>query len=393
MSDIVKAFVGAKIHDGQSLHDGHALLLRSDDSLSVVPRASLPDACPTQYLQGGTISPGFVDLQVNGGGGVMFNDDQSVATLRKIADAHLGTGTAAILPTLITDTPERTTSAIDAVAEAIAQKVKGVVGIHLEGPHLSIARKGAHDPQLIRPMTDDDLVVLLKAADHIPNVVVTVAPENTTFAQIKTMADAGIVVSLGHTDADFETCMQAFAVGARCVTHLFNAMSQIGSRAPGLVGAALARDDIYAGLIADSIHVHPSAIRVALAARQKSDRIFLVTDAMATAGSQIDRFVLNGRDVFRADHRLTLSDGTLAGADLAMPRAIKVMTTQAGDTIARAICRATTMPTELLREPGSLGRFDRGLESVVYFDETLTQATPLAKYLSGVDEDTLRRRW
>ena len=366
MNGIVKAFVGARIHDGVDLYDGHALVLSRDDTLSVRSIESLPSGCPVKTLNGGIIMPGFVDLQVNGGGGVMFNDDQSVATLRTIAEAHAMAGTVALLPTLITDTSNKTRSAIEAVEKAIEANVAGIVGIHLEGPHLSVARKGAHDPNRIRPMTDEDLSLLLDAADRLPNVMVTVAPENVSYAQIKTMSEAGIVVSLGHTDADFVTCMGSFDAGARCVTHLFNAMSQMENRAPGLVGATLARDDVHAGLIADGIHVHPATIRIALAASKPSERIFLVSDSMATAGSDIQQFSLNGRDVYRKNQRLTLADGTLAGADLDLPRAISVMVNQAGDTPLEAIRRATSSPSSLLRESGDLGRLKRGLNSVVY---------------------------
>ncbi len=365
-----KAYIGARIHDGQTLHDDHALVVARDGALRVLPRAALPQECPTHRLPGGIIAPGFVDLQVNGGGGVMFNDDPSVATLRTIARAHAVTGTCAFLPTLITASPAHTRAAIEAVEAAVTQKVDGIIGIHLEGPHLSVARKGAHDASLIRPMEDEDMALLLKTADRLPNVMVTVAPENTTNAQIKMLAGAGITVSLGHTDADYETCMRAFDAGASCVTHLFNAMSQMGSRTPGLVGAALARDDVHAGLIADGIHVHPAAIRVALGAHHAAERIFLVTDAMATTGSGIDRFTLNGRTVLRKDHRLTLADGTLAGADLEMPRALSVMVNDAGDTPLRALRRTSAAPAALLRETGQLGQIAGTLQSCVYLDES-----------------------
>ena len=349
MSTIAKAYVGARIHDGVDLYDGHAFVVHDDGTRSIVPQQSLPPECPTEKLSGGIIAPGYVDLQVNGGGGVMFNDAQTVETLRTIAQAHASIGTSAILPTLITDTPDRTRAAINAVEQAIAEGVDGIVGIHLEGPHLSVARKGAHDPKLIRPMSDDDLALVVNAATRLPNVMMTVAPENTTNAQIREMSDAGIIVSLGHSDASFETCLAAFDAGARCVTHLFNAMSQLGNREPGLVGATLARDDVYAGLIADGIHVHPATIGIALAAAENSDRIMLVTDAMATAGSQIDGFVLNGRQVMRKDQRLTLEDGTLAGADLEMTQAVSTMVHDVGDALAQAIRRCTATPMSLLR--------------------------------------------
>ncbi|HCP82109.1 MAG TPA: N-acetylglucosamine-6-phosphate deacetylase [Octadecabacter sp.] len=350
MSTIAKAYVGAHVHDGITIQgDNSALLVHTDGSRSVLASRNLPDGCPVEALSGGIIAPGYVDLQINGGGGVMFNDDQSVDALRTIAQAHASIGSAVILPTLITDTPERTKAAISAIDAAITERVTGIAGIHLEGPHLSVARKGAHDPDLIRPMSDDDLAIILSAAERLPNVMVTVAPENTTPAQIRAMSDAGVIVSLGHTDADFETCMAFFDAGARCVTHLFNAMSQLGSREPGLVGATLARDDIHAGLIADGVHVHPMTIRMALAAAENSDRIMLITDAMATAGSKIDRFVLNGRTVIRKDQRLTLENGTLAGADLEMTQAISTMVNAVGDTPSHAIRRATGVPLSLLR--------------------------------------------
>ena len=179
----------------------------------------------------------------------MFNHAPSVETLRVIAQAHRSLGTVALLPTLITDTPAQTRAAIDAVEKAITEDVLGIIGIHLEGPHLSVARKGAHDAALIRPMEAQDLELICDAARRLPNVMVTVAPENVTTAQISAMSAAGVIVSLGHTDANFETCISAFDAGATCVTHLFNAMSQLGSRTPGLVGAALAREHVYACLL------------------------------------------------------------------------------------------------------------------------------------------------
>ena len=349
MTAISKAFVGARIHDGVDLHDNHAFVVYADRSRGIIPRGDLPTDCRTEELQGGIITPGFVDLQINGGGGVMFNDDQSVEALQTIAAAHASIGTAVVLPTLITDTPERTKAAITAIEQAIAERVEGIAGIHLEGPHLSVARKGAHDPSLIRRMDDDDLATVLRAAERLPNVMMTVAPESITNVQISTMSDAGVIVSLGHTAADFETCMAAFDAGAHCVTHLFNAMSQLGNREPGLVGATLARDDIYAGLIADGIHVHPATIQIALACARKNERIMLVTDAMATAGSQIAGFVLNGREVVRKDQRLTLTNGTLAGADLEMTQALSTMVYSVGDPLVDAIRRATATPISLLR--------------------------------------------
>ena len=374
MMETGTAYIGADIHDGSSLYTGMAMTIGADDTIDVVSVQDLSSEWLVRHLDGGIIQPGYVDLQVNGGGGVMFNDDQSVDALRTIASAHASCGTCAILPTLITDNFAKTTAAIDAVALAIRQNVSGIIGIHLEGPHLSIARKGAHDPSLIRPMDHVDLDLLLSAAARIPNVMVTLAPESTSVTQIRSLVDAGITVSLGHTDANYDSCMSAFDAGARCVTHLFNAMSQMGNREPGLVGAALVRDDVYTGLIADGIHVHSAAIRTAVAA--KGSNLFLVSDAMATAGSQIDGFELNGRWVGRENGRLTLGNGTLAGADLDLTRAVQVMQQDAGDTHVAAIARATRTPTNLLTENAKWGTFGAGPKSLTYVDRVMS-ACPL----------------
>lgn len=340
MSGIIKAYFGAQIHDGYILHDGDALAVDQNGCLSVQPRQAVLLGCQIVELDGGLISPGFVDLQINGGGGVMFNNDPSIGTLRIIAQAHAKMGTHALLPTLITDTPARTRAAIEAVTQAMDERVAGIVGIHLEGPHLSVSQKGAHDAKLIRPMAKEDLTLILAATDRMPNVMVTVAPENTTLAQIRTMSAAGVIVSLRHTDADAQTYHAAFDAGARCVTHLFNAMSQLGNREPGLVGATLERGDVYAGLIADGTHVHPSSIRIALAAKQ----------------------------VFRKDSRLTLADNTLAGADLEMGQSLRVMTEIVQDDACNAIARATSTPASLLRENSVAGRFSGTQSQAIFLD-------------------------
>lgn len=361
------ALTGAEIFDGRDLYSGCALLVEDGLFRGIVPENERPSGYVEQPQPGGTILPGFVDLQVNGGGGVMFNDATSPDGLAAIAEANARTGTTALLPTLITDTPERTRAAIDAVEAAIAAGVPGIVGLHLEGPHLSLARKGAHDPALIRPMDEGDEALLIAAAGRLPNLMVTVAPENTNNDQIARLAQAGIIVSLGHTDCSFEEAQQAFRAGARCVTHLFNAMSQLGNRAPGLVGAALADGGVSAGLIADGIHVHAASMKTAIAAKAGPGRIFLVTDAMAPIGSRITEFTLNGRRVLRRDGRLTLADGTLAGADLDFPTAIRVLTGTLGLPRRTALAMATDHPASILRQRFGHGRWmpGRALDAIL----------------------------
>ena len=339
-------YLGAEVFDGEGLAPGG--LLVEDGHVAAVLRPEEPArGAAVVDLGGGLVAPGFVDIQVNGGGGVMFNDAPEVATLRRMADAHARLGTLTILPTLITDTPEVTRAAIAAVAQAVAEGLPGIAGLHLEGPHLSLARKGAHDPGLIRPMGGDDLRFLLDAARSVPRLLLTIAPESVDKEQISALSDAGVIVSLGHTDAGFATCRAAFDAGARVATHLFNAMSPLGNREPGLVGAVLASGAVSAGIIADGIHVHPASLRVALAAKAGPGSLFLVTDAMAPAGTDMRSFRLNGREIRRENGRLTLTDGTLAGADLDMTRALRVITRDAGLALDRALAMATSVPARV----------------------------------------------
>lgn len=306
---------------------------------------------PVIDLGPGILAPGFIDLQVNGGGGVQVSGYTDLAALRTVCAAMSRLGATGCLPTLITDTPEATAAVIRAGIEAAGAGVPGFLGLHLEGPHLDPRRKGAHDAALIRPMTDADLARLLDAAARLPALMVTVAPEAVTAGQIAAMAAAGIVVSLGHSDCTAEQAQAAMAAGARCATHLFNAMSQLGNRAPGLVGAVLA-GGVAAGVIADGIHVDPVALRVALAARPTG--LFLVSDCMALAGTDLAEFRLGGRRILRSDGRLTLEDGTLAGADLTLPQAVAVLVDRVGIAPDRALAMASRIPARLV------GRDDLG---------------------------------
>ncbi|MCL6284908.1 N-acetylglucosamine-6-phosphate deacetylase [Ruegeria sp. 2012CJ41-6] len=383
-------FIGGRFFDGNRLHDGKAASFRDGIFTGLVPETETTRDCETVDLDGGILSPGYVDLQVNGGDGVMFNDDPSVATLTRIASAHRSLGTTAILPTLITDTPEKTKAAIDAARYAINGKVPGIAGLHLEGPHLSVARKGAHDADLIRPMEDTDLRLLLAAKADIPVLKVTVAPESTTPDQIATLAAAGILVSLGHTDAGFETCKSYAEAGARCVTHLFNAMSQLGNREPGLVGATLATGTLSAGLIADGIHVHPAAMRTAWDSKAGPGQIFLVSDAMAVAGTALTEFFLEGRRISRNDGRLTLEDGTLAGADLDLTTAIRVLVNDVGVALEQALQATTTTPGALIDQPTTPRPGSTHLSDLIHISSCLRHLTPLDRFASSVPSKSAR---
>lgn len=346
---MAQIYSGAAIFDGTSLVPGAGL--RVEDGLVTGPGPG-----EVVQLDGGFLAPGFLDLQVNGAGGRMVDGSCDAEMLAEMCAIHAGLGATGIMPTLITDTADATARVIAAGIKAAKTQTPGFLGLHLEGPHLDPRRKGAHDASLIRPMTEDDLVRLLDAAGKLPSLMVTLAPESVTPEQISRLAGARVIVSLGHSDCTHAAATAAIAAGARCVTHLFNAMSQLGNRDPGLVGAALT-GPVHAGLIADSIHVAPETIRIAMAA--SPDRLFLISDAMAAAGSSLTEFTLNGRRILRQDGRLTLEDGTLAGADLTLPRAVSVMI-GLGTPPHVALAMATSRPAACLGRDDQIGHLIPG---------------------------------
>ncbi|KKC39645.1 N-acetylglucosamine-6-phosphate deacetylase [Devosia epidermidihirudinis] len=359
MSDL-QAISASRIFDGHDWHDDAALLIEFGHVSGIVRNDAIPANAEIVRLEGGMLVPGFVDLQVNGGGGVLLNNAPSVESIRTICAAHAEFGTTALLPTLITDTVPVNVAAIAAGKAATEQAVPGFIGLHLEGPHLSVARKGTHDPSLIRAMDDEDLARLIAARALVPHLLVTVAAETVTPTQIKALTDAGIIVSIGHSDAGLDTAAAAFGAGASMVTHLFNAMSQLGNREPGVVGASLMDGKIFAGLIADGIHVHPAAISVALRAKTGPGRVFLVTDSMSQTGTDITSFTLNGRVVTRSNGALRIADGTLAGADLDMIDAIEFMHSTIGLPFGEAVRMASLYPAEALGAEDTLGHLRPG---------------------------------
>ena len=363
------ALVGAEIFDGESRLAGHALVVDGDRIEAVLPADRLAADIERVPLAGGLLAPGFIDIQVNGGGGVLFNDDPTPEGVAAICAAHARFGSTALLPTVITDRPAVTFAAIAAATAAVKAGVPGCLGVHVEGPFLSLARKGAHDPDLIRRMEEADLQALI--ATTLRPMILTVAPESVSAEQIGRLAAAGIHVSIGHTDTDFDTATAAFAAGATGVTHLFNAMSQLGHRTPGLVGATLASGAVWCGIIADGHHVHPAAIAVALRAKTGPGRLMAITDAMPTVGVDDDVFHLGGRRVERRDGRLTLEDGTLAGSDLTMIGAVRYLIDTVGIAFEEALRMASLYPAEYLGLAFERGRLGAGWRAdIVHLDAT-----------------------
>lgn len=365
------AYTGARIFDGTQFWERSALVVDGGRIEGIVA-ADSPINATRMPLAGGILAPGFIDLQVNGGGGALFNLTPDVPTIATICSAFARFGTTATLPTLITDTPEKNRLAVAAGIAAAEQQVPGFLGLHIEGPHLAVSRKGAHDPALIRPMEEVDLLALVEARQRLPNLLITVAAETVPPEQIRRLTEAGIVVSIGHSDAPYPMVRAAVEAGASMVTHLFNAQSQLGNRDGGVVGAALDLGAVWAGVIADGIHVSEVSLRIALRAKRGPGQIFLVTDAMSPTGTDAESFVLTGQTVYRKNGALRLADGTLAGADLTMIQAITYMHRTIGLPLEETLRMASLYPAQALGVAHERGALSPGLRAdLVHLSEGL----------------------
>ena len=342
------------------LFDGHAFQNNKTVVFENGVVTALEDGVRADAYQLGKndiLSAGFIDAQVNGGGGVMLNDDPSVDGLRHIANAHRARGTTNIMPTLITDTRHVMRSAIAAVDDAIETGHSAILGLHLEGPFLKTERKGIHRASyFLKPDTDDiALVGSLKKG----RMLLTLAPECVPYTFIENLVAKNVIVSAGHSDATGAQMHSAFKAGLSGVTHLYNAMSQLQGRAPGVVGSTLASDICFASVIADGFHVDTLAIRAAFKSLGAS-RLFLVSDAMASLGSDQPSFNLFGVEIFARDGRLTDAAGTLAGAHLDMASAVRFMVRDVGIETSAALQMATSTPAAFLKLGDKYGHIAKG---------------------------------
>ncbi len=308
-------FHARRLFDGENFLDDQVLSL-SDGKITAIDQ----DITQVDFVAKGLVVPGYIDLQVNGGGGALFNDEPSVERLKTIALSHAKFGTTAMMPTLITDKVEVMQQAADAIAQALADNIPGIVGVHFEGPHLSVAKKGTHCPEYIRPISEVEWQIFSRK--DIGQIMVTLAPETVSADDIKRMSDLGIKVCIGHSNADFAKTQAAIDAGASGFTHLFNAMSPLQGREPGVVGCALLNDTTSCGLIVDGHHVDYASCQLAIKTKPKG-KVFLVTDAMPPVGTDQTEFALYDRTVYVNNGKLTSTTGELAGSSLDMANAVK----------------------------------------------------------------------
>ena len=350
----VRALANAQMLGAHGFVERRAVVIDGGRIAEITSVESLPGHIPVEDLGGETLVPGFIDSQVNGGGGVLFNDAPSVQAIEAIAAAHRPFGTTGLLPTLITDDLEVVRQGIAAVEAAIEAGVPGVLGIHLEGPFLSPDRKGIHDAAKIRLLDEEGLQLI--SSMRKGRTLVTLAPERTTPETIARLAGAGVIVAAGHTDGTYADLRLALDHGLTGFTHLFNAMSPLTAREPGAVGAALEDPGAWCAIIVDGRHVDPVTLRLALRAKSP-DRFMLVTDAMPSVGSANKAFMLQGQTIGVVDGVCVNEDGTLAGSDLDMARAVRNSVEMLGLDLATAVRMASYNPALFLgieEETGSI---------------------------------------
>jgi N-acetylglucosamine-6-phosphate deacetylase len=367
---MAEAFVHAKVLTADGFRSDVAVLVGGDRIVAIVGaddarlhRADVRD------LSGHLLLPDFIDCQVNGGGGVLFNDAPTVETIRRIGEAHLRFGTTGFLPTLISDDADVMRAAIAAVDAAIREGVPGVLGIHLEGPYLSAERRGVHDAAKFRTPDASEIDLVASLANGV--TLLTLAPEQVSPATIRALTERGVIVAAGHTAARYAETRAALYAGLRGFTHLYNAMSPLASREPGAVGAALEDSGSWCGIVADGYHVHPASLRIVLAAKPRG-KVFLVTDAMPPVGGDVETFTLGGIAIACRDGRCETPDGVLAGSALDMGSAVRNATASLGIAFDEAARMASAYPADFLGIANAAGRIAPGLRAdFVVLDDAL----------------------
>ena len=354
------ALCNARVLTPDGFVEGLAVLMQDGRIADLVADDAIPADAVRHDLRGATLLPGFIDAQVNGGGGTLFNNDTTVDAIRTIAQAHRRFGTTGLLPTLISDEAEVMARAIAATREAIAQGVPGVLGIHLEGPYIAPARKGTHDAAKFRVPGADEVAMATSLDNGV--TLLTLAPEQVPADTIRTLVARGAIVVAGHTAGSYDQIRAGIDAGISGFTHLYNAMSPLQGREPGAVGAALEDDGCWCGVIVDGVHVHPASLRVALAAKPRG-KVFLVTDAMPMVGSDDPSFDLYGETITAVDGVVRNAAGALAGSALDMATAVRNSVHLLGLPLEEAARMASTYPAEFLGLAETHGRIAPGYQA------------------------------
>ena len=360
---MLKILKNARVFTSSTIITDNSVVIEDDKIIDVTATLKRNNNSSDQVidLQGHLLTPGFIDSQVNGGNGILFNDKCNIQAISQIGKAHRQYGTTGFLATLISDSDEIINRSISAAKEAQKAKLPGFLGLHLEGPYLNAVKRGVHSDQQVRAPSSQSLNTLKELAS-IGQSMVTIAPEVVGNAFIKELSDSGIIVSIGHTNASYQCVADAVASGARGFTHLYNAMSPLNSREPGAVGAALADKNTWCAIIVDGHHVHPIALKIAIAAKAES-KIMLVTDAIHCVGAQGNTFTLAGQEIVRSNGKVTTAQGTLAGSDLDMASAVRNCVGMLDIPLEEALRMASLYPAQFLAIDDKYGKIAPGYQA------------------------------
>jgi len=361
--------VNCDIHTGDEVLYNKAILIDGNRIERTLDIDNVPKEIEVLDAEGLNVAPGFIDIQVNGAGGKLFTDEPDEDCIRTMFNAQKRFGTTNFLPTLMSTSVEKMLRAINTVKSLVESRKFGVLGLHLEGPYFNENKIGVHDKRYVRKMSASEIELIVKQGKGAVKVF-TVAPEAIDESHIRKITQAGIIVSAGHTNATYNQTAQAFRSGMTSVTHIFNAMSQLTAREPGVVGAALDYEKVWAGIIADGLHVDIACIRVCK--RIKGARLILVTDSMPPVGSNISSFKLGELEVLYSDGKCVTKDGVLGGSALDMATAVRNCVQKAGIPMSEALRMASTYPAEFLGVDGELGKIKPGyVANLVIFDNQL----------------------
>jgi len=351
-----QAITGSKLFNGIDFIEHKALLIEDQHIAGIVNKDAIPTDFQVKKLEGGILSPGFIDLQVNGGGGKLFNNSPDKESLNTIISAHQYFGTTSIMPTVISDSLNILQKCTDTISNEIDNN-HSLLGIHIEGPFFNVKYRGVHQKQYINTINASYLN-LFETLDKFP-VMLTLAPECISIKQLKHLNSLGFKILAGHTDANYDQLEEAVKYGLDGFTHLFNAMGQISAREPGVVGSAFDFDETSASIIVDLHHVHPSLINLSFKQKPKG-KLFFVSDSMATINHGEPSFELYDEVVSESNGRIINSEGKLAGSSITQIDAIKNAYQKCSIPLESAISMATLYPAEYLGVSDYIGQLKKG---------------------------------
>ena len=368
------ALINGEIYTGEGIVKNKAIIIDGNRVEALVDE--IPKDIQVIDLQGKIVAPAFIDLQLNGCGGVLFNDEISLETLRIMNETNIKTGTTSYLPTLITTTDENIEKALKLVEENENLEEIGVLGLHIEGPYISIPKKGIHNPAYIRVMSDEIIHKIAKFGSKVTKIM-TIAPENAKVEHLKELKDSGINLSIGHTNATYEEALEKVEY-FKMATHLFNAMSSFTSREPGVIGAIFENRSLYTGIIVDGVHSHYGSVKIAKDILK--EKLFLVTDAVAPVGTNMESFMFEGNKVLYKDGKCISPNGTLGGSALTMIEGVQNLVKHVRVSLEEALFMASTYPAKAIRVDDKYGYIKEGyIADLVVLDKELNISNMIVK--------------